>query len=231
MADLQKPPYQNKVCDRDGYMDKGWLAFFLAWAKEILSGFVQSVTGTAGRIQVTGTAINPIVNIDPAYVGQTSITTLGTVTTGTWHGTPIQEPYVVIPSRFGGWVSYTAPLASFVAASGGTDNAIVTLGTLPSGFAVHAVLVTATAGFAGGPVTQAQVMVGRTDATFITPGSPYGWTPLFDAGTAGAVQPTPILDYAVASTPLLAYLVVYDGLVSNLTTGSLAVSLFLSVVP
>ncbi len=47
---------------------------------------VTNVTGTAGRITSSGGA-TPIINIDPTYVGQTSITTLGTITTGTWNGT------------------------------------------------------------------------------------------------------------------------------------------------
>lgn len=43
------------------------------------------VIGTTGRIAVYADNID----IDPAYVGQTSITTLGTVTTGVWNGTTI----------------------------------------------------------------------------------------------------------------------------------------------
>lgn len=56
---------------------------------DLLTGtFVESVSGTANRITSTG-GVNPILDISAAYVGQTSITTLGTVTTGTWNGTPI----------------------------------------------------------------------------------------------------------------------------------------------
>jgi len=51
-------------------------------------GNVNSVSGTANRITSTG-GVNPIIDIDAAYVGQTSITTLGTVTTGFWNGSPI----------------------------------------------------------------------------------------------------------------------------------------------
>jgi hypothetical protein len=43
------------------------------------------VVGTAARILVSADSID----IDPAYVGQTSITTLGTVTTGTWNASTI----------------------------------------------------------------------------------------------------------------------------------------------
>lgn len=51
-------------------------------------GSVNSVSGTAGRITSTG-GTDPIIDIDPTYVGQSSITTLGTITSGTWNGTPI----------------------------------------------------------------------------------------------------------------------------------------------
>ncbi len=50
---------------------------------------VQSVTGTANRITVTGVGQSPVVDIASTYVGQTSITTLGTIGTGTWNGTAI----------------------------------------------------------------------------------------------------------------------------------------------
>lgn len=50
---------------------------------------VISVSGTAGQIAVTPTTGLCVVSIDPTYVGQTSITTLGTIGTGTWAGTTI----------------------------------------------------------------------------------------------------------------------------------------------
>lgn len=53
------------------------------------SGLVDSVTGTANRITITGTAADPVVDIAATYVGQASITTLGTITTGVWNGTAI----------------------------------------------------------------------------------------------------------------------------------------------
>ena len=61
------------------------------------SGFsALTITGTSNQIDVTngtGAAGNPTISIDSAYVGQTSITTLGTVATGTWHGTAIGSTY------------------------------------------------------------------------------------------------------------------------------------------
>jgi hypothetical protein len=52
------------------------------WAVPAGTG-VTSVSGTAGRITSTG-GTTPVIDIDTSYVGQNSITTLGTVTTGTW---------------------------------------------------------------------------------------------------------------------------------------------------
>lgn len=52
----------------------------------------RTITGTASRLAVTngnGVSGNPTLDIDAAYVGQASITTLGTITTGTWNGTAI----------------------------------------------------------------------------------------------------------------------------------------------
>lgn len=55
-------------------------------------GTVTSVSGTAGRITSTGGA-TPQIDIDATYVGQISITTLGTVSTGTWNATTIATGY------------------------------------------------------------------------------------------------------------------------------------------
>jgi hypothetical protein len=58
-----------------------------------------TINGTASRVAVTGaggditTSRSWTVDIDAAYVGQTSITTLGTITTGTWNGTIVEEIY------------------------------------------------------------------------------------------------------------------------------------------
>lgn len=57
------------------------------------SGLIaRTATGTADRISVTngsGVAGNPTFDIAATYVGQTSITTLGTIATGTWSATTI----------------------------------------------------------------------------------------------------------------------------------------------
>jgi hypothetical protein len=57
------------------------------WAAS--AGAVLSVSGTANVITATPTTGNVVVNISPLYVGQPSITTLGTISTGIWAGTTI----------------------------------------------------------------------------------------------------------------------------------------------
>lgn len=56
----------------------------------------RTITGASNRISVSngnGVSGNPTLDIDVAYVGQSSITTLGTIATGTWHGTVIDPTY------------------------------------------------------------------------------------------------------------------------------------------
>jgi hypothetical protein len=54
---------------------------------------VYSVKGTSGKIYSSG-GQNPTIDIDSNYSGQTSITTLGTIVSGTWNGTAISDSYV-----------------------------------------------------------------------------------------------------------------------------------------
>lgn len=56
----------------------------------------RTLTGTTDRVTVTngdGVSGNPTVDIASSYAGQNTITTLGTVTTGTWNGTAIASGY------------------------------------------------------------------------------------------------------------------------------------------
>lgn len=53
---------------------------------------LRTITGTADKITVTdgnGVAGNPTLTIAATYIGQNTITTLGTITTGVWTGTDI----------------------------------------------------------------------------------------------------------------------------------------------
>lgn len=100
----------------------------------------RTLTGTASRLSVTnGTGVsgNPVFDIDAAYVGQTSITTLGTITTGTWTGTAIaatrggtgQTTYAVGDILYASTTSALSKLAGVA-----TGNALISGGvnTAPS---------------------------------------------------------------------------------------------------
>lgn len=57
----------------------------------------RSIAGTSNRISITngdGVSGNPAIDISSSYVGQSSITTLGTIGTGVWQGTAIGDTYI-----------------------------------------------------------------------------------------------------------------------------------------
>jgi hypothetical protein len=60
---------------------------------------VTSVTGTLNRITST-VGTTPIIDISSNYIGQSTITTLGIITTGTWNGTQIADVYLASASNW-----------------------------------------------------------------------------------------------------------------------------------
>lgn len=66
---------------------------FVQSAVSALTTGVSSVIGTTNRISVSPTTGIPQVDISASYVGQTSITTLGTIGTGTWQGTLVSPTF------------------------------------------------------------------------------------------------------------------------------------------
>jgi len=58
----------------------------------LVAAGVSSVSGTLNRITSTG-GTTPVIDISASYVGQSSITTLGTIGTGVWQGTLIGSTY------------------------------------------------------------------------------------------------------------------------------------------
>jgi hypothetical protein len=106
-----------------------------------------TITGTANRISVTGGAgLTPTIDISATYIGQASITTLGTITTGTWSATTIaankggtgQTVYAVGDILYADTTTTLAKLADIA-----TGNALISggVGVAPSwgkiGLATH----------------------------------------------------------------------------------------------
>jgi hypothetical protein len=65
----------------------------------------------ANRLTIGGTATDPTFDIAATYVGQTSIVTLGTVTTGVWNGTSIGTGFTdaKVVSISGTSIGYRSP--------------------------------------------------------------------------------------------------------------------------
>jgi hypothetical protein len=86
---------------------------FLAGDGLTLSGNTFNVGGTANRVTVTADAVD----IASTYVGQSSITTLGTITAGVWNGTAIAVTH--------GGLGLTSGLTGLVKGSGTAYSAAV----------------------------------------------------------------------------------------------------------
>jgi len=93
---------------------------------------VLSVAGTANRITSTG-GINPVIDIAANYAGQSSITTLGTIATGTWHGTPIGDTYISSAST---WNAKQDAL-NFINGLTSVSNVVSLGGTLSGSVAIN----------------------------------------------------------------------------------------------
>lgn len=83
-------------------------------------GGVSSVQGTSGQIDVIPTTGNCVVSMDPTYLGQTSITTIGNITIGTWNAN-----YISLASGGTG--------ASLTASPGGIFYSTASAGAILSG--------------------------------------------------------------------------------------------------
>ena len=98
-----------------------------------LAGNSFSVTGTANRISVSASGVDIAAN----YVGQTSITTLGTIGTGTWNGTVIGPTYGGTGVNngsstitLGGNLTLSGAFATTLTVTGATSVTLPTSGTL-----------------------------------------------------------------------------------------------------
>ncbi len=113
--------------------------------KQPAGTYVTSVPGTANRITSSG-GTTPAIDISASYVGQTSITTLGTISTGVWGGT-------VISLASGGTGSnLNDPGANKILAWDDTDNTIG-FWAIGSGLSYDHTTHTLSASGGGGTVT------------------------------------------------------------------------------
>lgn len=102
----------------------------LKWIAAPSSG-VSSVSGTANRITSTGGA-TPVIDISASYVGQTSITTLGTITTGIWNGTTITDTYISSATTWNAKIGGSGTINEIAYFTASGTIASLTVATYPS---------------------------------------------------------------------------------------------------
>ena len=138
----------------------------------------RTITGTAGRITLTngdGVSGNPTIDLSTSYVGQATITTLGTITTGTWSGTAIAATAggTGITSYAVGDILYASSTTALSKLSPGTSGTVLTsngTGNAPTWSAAPAAAAGTLTGttLASNVVTSSLTTVasGVTDGTF-----------------------------------------------------------------
>jgi hypothetical protein len=164
----------------------------------------RSITGTANRISVTngdGVAGNPTINIDAAYVGQNTITTVGTIDTGIWNAGTVTSSGAVQGTTLISTVAIgTAPL---------TVTSTTKVVNLYADRAALADTVTTNANLTG-PITSAGNATAvasqtGTGAKFVMDNGPTLITPNIGAATGASLSVTGQLTstVAVGTAPLV----------------------------
>jgi hypothetical protein len=96
------------------------------------SGETSELAGTTNRITISGTTTT-VIDISGAYAGQSSINTLGTVTSGVWNGSVITDTYISSAST---WNAKLSNITGLITA--GTNVSITGSGTSGSPYVVNA---------------------------------------------------------------------------------------------
>lgn len=171
------------------------------------SGTVTSVSGTANRITSTG-GTTPVIDISASYVGQSSITTLGTVTTGAWNGT-------LIGPTFGGTGqnSYTTGDILYASASnvlsklpiGSNTNVLTLVAGVPAWAAASSSGISSLTTDVSGPVSPSSGAVDTTGTNIYSDGSVANTLTLNLQGTnhglfVGRGNTTPSANLSVGAT-------------------------------
>lgn len=124
----------------------------------------RTITGTALRIAVTngnGVSGNPTIDIDAGYLGQASITTLGTITTGVWNGTAI---------NLASFATGILPSTSFPALTGDVTTSAGSVATTIANNAITTVKINANAVTLAKLATQAdQTILGNNSGGAAVP--------------------------------------------------------------
>lgn len=148
----------------------------------LTTGSVTSVTGTANKIDVLGTTA-VVVTISSTYIGQGSITTVGTIGSGTWQGSAVTYAFggTGLTAVAVGDIIYGSSTSAWSRLAAGSNTQVL---TLASGIPSWATPTTGTVTKSGSPAsTHLAVFTGASDITG-TSGLTYGSSVL---GVTGAI--------------------------------------------
>lgn len=172
----------------------------------------RTITGTTNRISLTngdGVSGNPTIDLSTSYVGQATITTLGTITTGTWNGTALVITYggTGLSSYTAGDLTYYASGTALTRLAIGANNSVLTssgiapqwtanTGTgnvarasLPS-FTTTIGVGAATASSSGAGISFPATQSASTDANTLDDYEEGTWTPADGSGAGLGLTPS-----------------------------------------
>lgn len=196
-----------------------------------LTGFVTSVSGTTNRITSSG-GTTPAIDISASYVGQTSITTLGTIATGTWTGTTIALAHggtgLTSIAALSIWIANTANTLAPLTPSAGQSIRINAGNTAweaytPTVGTVTAISVATSNGFAGsssGGATPAITI--STSITGILQGNGTAISAATTTGTGSVVQNNKPTFLGMIQTRTVMAAQAIDGSLGNMFSRTLA---------
>ncbi len=164
---------------QSGTGNTGWAAL------STTTGTVTSVSGTANRITSTGGA-TPVIDISASYVGQTSITTLGTIATGTWNATNIA-------------LNKGGTNAALTASNGGIFYSTATAGAILAGTATAGQMLRSGASAAPIWSTATYPATAGTSGNVLTSDGT-NWSSATPIVNVGVTSFTPVLNFGGATT-------------------------------
>lgn len=149
-------------------------------------GTVSSVSGTTDRISVTGGTGAAVVDIAATYAGQTSITSVGTLTVGTWNATDISFANI---AQLGANTVATNATTGTADISSTALSASTLLGRGSSGN-ISAISVGGILSFAGTTLNATEVDGNIANEGLLTVGAGSGTTSTIASNTAGGTAVT-----------------------------------------
>ncbi len=154
------------------------------------SGNVLNVVGTADRITVTSDAVD----IASTYEGQTSITTVGTISTGTWNGDNIGLAYggtgASLTANQGGIV-YSGSSSLAIVAPGTSGQLLTSGGTgAPTWTTPSDLTVGKASNLVGGSANEIAIQSSSDSTTFVAAPSVSGQVLTYDGSSVAWAAPT-----------------------------------------